>query len=926
MAVPSDIVRSAEWQRVAEFAAADRTRPAMLVVEGEAGAGKSTLWRAGAAAAAEAGHRVLSCAPSAGESDLSFAGLSDQFADVLPELSADIPEPQLEALEVALVMRAPGNAPPAARAIAMAVLAVLRACTSRGPVLMAIDDVHWLDGASLEALTFALRRVDSGPLSVLLAARAEGPADPRTAGAPSPGGGWRDLLEAVGGAQRIELAPLDIWQVQRLLPPTVSAAQARLAARQSRGNPFWAKEVSASLESSGTATPPMAIALTQRLSRSLSPEAAEALAVVAAAGRITIGDTLAVLDDVPDPEQALDAAVEAGVIAETGSKVAVTHPLIAAAAVESLPPGRRQRIYQRLAATSSSPERYGHFAALAAGPGPDPVVAAALDAAASAAHARGGNAAAAQFAARAVTFTPADDSWALAKRRIRAGELLFLAGDVERSLEQVRPLDLDALPVEDLERALPLLADMTDLVGDTAEATAIVTRQIAVAGPDPRRRALVFALASDIGYGIPGGRREAATEAISNAEAAGPAADAALHRALINLLIVKVTAAEGLDSQILHRAEALEGHVSIARLHDTADLQRGLWSRYVERVEVARTTLQRCIARARDAGEDYPLATFLAYLAGTEELAGDYAAAGAALRAADEAAAWHSWPPSPFHLEPRCELLIAEGDLDGAVRLIEEQLPDHEESPAPFRFMVACIRGKANAWHGDADAAVHHLERAASFADEVDWVDPGVRSRIDPVLAEAYVAVGRVGDATRIASWLREIGERLQRPALIGDAARIDCLAAARAGDLDSAAELAAAAVTAHGLSPLRPELARSLLTLGRIERRRKARRQSRDALRRALELATGIGHRPLLEEIGQELPRVAAARAGDELTTTERQVAELIAGGATNRDAAAALFVSVRTIESHVASIYRKLGVRTRAELARKLPSASGR
>ena len=109
---------------------------------------------------------------------------------------------------------------------------------------------------------------------------------------------------------------------------------------------------------------------------------------------------------------------------------------------------------------------------------------------------------------------------------------------------------------------------------------------------------------------------------------------------------------------------------------------------------------------------------------------------------------------------------------------------------------------------------------------------------------------------------------------------------------------------------------------LGRIERRRKARRQSRDALRRARELAAEMGHRPLLAEIERELPRVAAARSGTELTATEQRVADLIAAGATNRDAAAALFVSVRTVETHVASIYRKLGVRTRAELARRLPA----
>jgi len=146
---------------------------------------------------------------------------------------------------------------------------------------------------------------------------------------------------------------------------------------------------------------------------------------------------------------------------------------------------------------------------------------------------------------------------------------------------------------------------------------------------------------------------------------------------------------------------------------------------------------------------------------------------------------------------------------------------------------------------------------------------------------------------------------------------------AAAADDLDAAAGSAQAAVAAHESCPLRLELARSLLVLGQVERRRKARQRSRAALRRAWELAAEMGHRPLLAQIEREMPLVAAARAGNELTAAERRVAGLVAADASNRDAAAALFVSVRTVETHVASIYRKLGVRTRAELARALSGA---
>jgi DNA-binding CsgD family transcriptional regulator len=788
-------------------------------------------------------------------------------------------------------------------------------------VLVAIDDAHWLDEASLDALIFAFRRLGGAPLSVLLAARSEAPADPLTVGTPPPPRRWRELLAALPAAEAIDLAPLDLWQVQNMLPRTVTAAQARRVARQARGNPFWAMEISASLGSAEGTVPPLARALTERLAHSLTADAAEALATIAAAGRIEMSEALAVLGHLADPAAALDTAVLAGVVAETGGRVTAAHPLIGAAAVEALPPGRRARLYRRLAAASASPERYAHFVALAAGPGPDPAVAAALDAAAEAAHARAANAAAGQFAAQAVLFTPGSDGTALVRRRTRAGELLFLAGDIGGSLKHLEALDIGRLATADLERALPLRTDLTDVLHGAAAATAIVIGAVDAAGDDPRRRALVLALASDVVYGIPGGRRAAAVEAIRCAEAAGAPAASSLHRALINLVVAKAAAAEGLDTELLDRAADLEDGLT-PRLHDTADLYRGIWCRYADDLDTARAAMRRCLARARDAGDDWALRIFLAYLATAEELAGDYAAASAALDAAEATAAWHDWPPNPWYLEPRCELLIAAGDTAGALGLADANLPDDESAHVAARFMGALIRGRVYAWRGDTTIAAGHLERALGYAEQMDWADPGVRNRLDILLAEAYVAVGRPADAARIAARLREIGARLTRPALTGDAHRIDALAAAQAGDLNAAADSARAAVAAHELSPLRLELARSLLALGRIERRRKARKQSRDALNRARELAVEMGHRPLLAEVEREMPRVAAARSGAGLTATERRVADLIAGGATNRDAAAALFVSVRTIETHVAAIYRKLGVRTRAELARKLPA----
>jgi DNA-binding CsgD family transcriptional regulator len=915
-----EVVRSAEWHRIRQFAVGIRGHPAALVIAGEAGAGKSVLWRAGVTAAAGAGHRVLRSEPSAVETDLPFAGLSDLLTEVLPKVADGIPGPQREALEVALLLRPAGAEPPTAHAIGLAALAALRALAEAGPLLVAIDDVHWLDRASLDALTFAFRRADRGPAGLLLTARTGAPADLLTAPAPAPSCGWHELAGAVP-AETIELAPLDYRQVRRLLPDTVSAARARDITRQSCGNPFWAREIAGSLESAGTPVPPLARSLTDRLARSLSEEAGQVLAVVAACGRATVHNTMMVLDHLDDPGAALDEAVLAGVVTETAGRLAAAHPLIGAAAVESLPPVSRQRLYARLAEVAVSPEPKARFAVAAAGPKPDPAVAAALDAAAEAAHARAGNAEAARFAMQAVQFTPEEDDRAQTRRRIRAAELLSQAGDPHQSLEQAAAIDLGQLATPDLEQLLPLLLDMTDLVHGVAAANALVTSLARETSQDPRRRALILMLVSDLHYGVSEGRREAATEAIRSAEAAGSAADASLHQALLNLAGAKVIAGDGLDLGLLDQAERLEARMRLHRLQDSADLVRGLWSRCTEDLDTAREALSRSIGRAREAGDDFHLAAFLAYLADTEELAGHYAAAREALTTADTVSAWHDWPALPWYTEPRCELLIADGDLEGALDLASQHLPDAPGDPADSRFLGALVRGRVTSWQRDPAAALFWFEQAAAAASECGFADPGVRHGLDTGLAEAYLTGGRSADARRIAAWLRKTGERLNRPALTGCACRIDAQASAQDGELEEAAELAQRAVAAHQKSPLRPELARSLLVLGQVERRRKARRQSRDALTRARDLARAMGHQPLLALIDQELPRVTAAQADGELTATERRVAELIAAGATNRDAAAALFVSVRTIETHAGSVYRKLGVRNRTELARRFP-----
>jgi ATP/maltotriose-dependent transcriptional regulator MalT len=272
----------------------------------------------------------------------------------------------------------------------------------------------------------------------------------------------------------------------------------------------------------------------------------------------------------------------------------------------------------------------------------------------------------------------------------------------------------------------------------------------------------------------------------------------------------------------------------------------------------------------------------------------------------------------------QCQLLIAAGDLDTAMSVVDTQVPDEDQTPERWRWAGYYIRGLVLAMRGDTPAAIEQWERFLFASEQRGVHEPGARIWVDSSLAELYVAVGRLDDARAFSQRLRTLGVRLGRLTLEGMADRIDALVLSETGDAVGALAAATRAVSAHEGAPLPLELVRSLLTLGRVERRQKARRSAREALTTAKTLVAAVGHAPLEAAVDEELSRVSAARSADDLTTTEGKVAELIAGGATNREAAAILFVSVRTIETHVASIYRKLGVRTRAELRRRLPETT--
>ena len=217
-----------------------------LVLEGEAGLGKTTLWRAGVEAARDRGQTVLTCNPSGSETQFSLSAVRDLLDDCFDELADELPEPQRRVLGVALLRAEPVDPPPQPSAIAASFLNALRRLADRGPVLVAVDDVQWLGGSSAGVLEFAARRLRGDPIRLLLPARTEG--EPRV-----PLGLDRTFVR--GDLRRIEVGRLSLGALGRVIRTQLGTDSPRQALRRlhetSGGNPLFALELVRALQRSG---------------------------------------------------------------------------------------------------------------------------------------------------------------------------------------------------------------------------------------------------------------------------------------------------------------------------------------------------------------------------------------------------------------------------------------------------------------------------------------------------------------------------------------------------------------------------------------------------------------------------------------------------------------------------------------------------
>jgi DNA-binding CsgD family transcriptional regulator len=915
--VPVAVVgRDAELASVRDFVAGIVDGGSALVLEGEAGMGKTTLWRTAVEAGEDAGLCVLRAEPAESETTLSFSGLSDVLDPVLDEVLAPLPAAQRGALARALVLEEVEGPAPDAHAIGVALLNGLRGLCEARPLLLAIDDVQWLDAASASALSYATRRLRAERIGVLLA---------RRSGLGSP---LVDDLRRRRGLHELRVDALDVTSLHQVVHAHLSVALPRPLLAEvhqaSGGNPFFALEIVRTLARSGAAVeagkplpvPEALHDLVHGRLRALSTECRDFLAAAAAHAHPTISVT----EEASGVDRAVGLlpALEARVVEAQRDEIRFTHPLLAAGALETVDPVRRTEIHARLAELLEDPEARAWQLA-ACSERPDGNIAAALEAAAAHARARGAPRPAALLLDRAGELTPPEQVDEAHRRAVDAAFLHYESGDSRRAEVRLREV-IGQLPAgRRRARALMRLARVRSYQAQD-EATDLFLQAIAEAGDDRETLAIAHEGVATCLFR----RRERLVEAVDHADLAAELAlelgdEALAAEALGSKLLPESLLGEESAGETVARALALQHAADDRRVLGQPLWMASVYWWWTDDVERAREANRQALRRCRELGDESSAPYVLLLTAMIESLLGELDAGLRSAREGQELAE-QSGQTMPLAYNLAIEGLVEaqRGRADGArsaARRALELVPETAGRPAEIVAQTAI--GHLELVLGDPDAACAALRPIVEFARLQRFGEPGAtRFVVDHV--EALIELGRADDALELLDWYEENARRLDRTSAIANCLRCRGLLSAQAGETESALRALEESLEWHSRVELPLDRGRTLLALGATQRRLKRRREARATLEEALGAFEGIGAALWAERARAELKRISGrAATPGELTPAEERVAALVAEGKTNREVAAALFLSERTVEGHLAHIFGKLGVRNRRQIA---------
>jgi DNA-binding CsgD family transcriptional regulator len=897
--VEAVIGRETELEAVERFLDGVPAGMSGFVLEGTPGSGKSTLWREAGRRAEARGYRVLSTRPAEAEAKLSFSGLADLLRGVEQPAFEHLPQPQREAVEIALA-RASGDAERGA--LFAGVVALLSMLAVALPLVVAVDDIQWMDVSSAAAVVFALRRLTSSRIGFLGTIRTGDEARPRS------------FIRALGEnpLERLRVGPLSLGALHHLIKARLGRSLARLTLvrieRASGGNPFFALEIARQVLETGEPAPgePLPVpddlddVIRARISR-LPSETRAALLTVASLTQPTVQLVNAA---------AVAAAEDAALVRITSTgHVFFVHPLYASAVYRAASSDRRRSEHERLAALVEDPEERARHLALAAD-GPDNRVAEALSEAAAVAAARGAPDAAAELGRLAIELSPATDGMDRSRRQIALGEWLLAAGDSYRARDVLE----SALKSLDRGRVrCDALLVLTAVLWEDNKRAALETAEAALTEAVDRdqvgsaHHAIAFA-SGDIDLARAARHAEAALQFADPEADPLTYVDSVLEVAWRNLLL-----GLGTDENAYQRALDIQARSQTARLSSAPPL----WMTAHDDFDGATSYWEVMLRLARERGDESEISYVVAMLAQSDLWRGSWPAATREADLAVELAELADAPSRLAHaLFARALVDAHRGDVERSRQACSEVLAIAQTRADPwFECAGASAQGFAELTGGDpagADAAFSRAERAA----EAMGMREPVRFRFQGDHVEAVVALGDVERAEWLVEQIEARAQIFPRPWTLAVGARCQGLVQAARAELDPALASLDQALAHHARLKMPFELARTLLVKGEVHRRRREKRLAGAAIAEALAIFDRLGAIQWAARARGEMARVQARRAPLELTATEDEVAVLAASGRTNREIASALFMSPKTVEKRLASVYSKLGIHTRAEL----------
>ena len=925
----SDVLgRHQETIQVGRFISRVPDGPSGLLLEGEAGIGKTTLWREASNRALGSGYGVLTTRPVEAEAGFSYAALADLLEDVLDGALPDLPAPQRRALEVALLRADAKGVPPDQYAVSMAALGVVRSLAASGPVVIAIDDVHWIDPSSARVLGFAIRRLTNERVGILASART---------GLQIP----VELANALPAAlvRRVHVGPMGVADVAALIRQHLRSDLPRpLVTRLhevSAGNPFYVLEIARALLREGASPNPAApLPVPENLQQllgariaALPVSAARALLPIAAATRPT--EDLVLAAAVGRRDQAVSGLVkaeEAGIIQRDGGRIRFTHPLLGSTVYAAATPQARRELHGRLSELTTDPEERARHLALSTTK-PDREVARVLEEAARHARARGAPDAAAELGELAVHLTPTEDEGETRRRRLGAAEYHFDAGDAMRAIAMLDEaieasppgpgraeilFHLSSMSWMNLERGVraPLVRALPEALGDDGLLSGI---HQGIAWVDMYQGELPAAAEhARLSVAHAGGNVEAATRA-----------DALATFSMVEFLMGRSAGNELTEALELQDVGMEAGSWTEASVYTTPRSILGLQTMWAGDLDAARALFEHELAEYESHSMYTVRQEVLCYLAELECRAGRWRTAADHAAEAMETVIESGQTATQSHVALFNQAYAAAhlGQAARAQEMATDGLRGALANDDTFNAnWNRAVLGFLALSRSDYEQAHEHLEPVVRYLGRMSPAEPSVIPCI-PDEIETLVLLGRVEEADEALAGFTGRARSMDRPWALATAARCRGLIAGARGDPSAALRSLEDSLFEHARLTQPFELARTLLVKGEVERRAKQKRSARADLERALRIFESLGAPLWAKRARSELVRAGGASAPTgALTPTEQRIAELAMEGRTNRQVADELFVSVKTVEANLSRVYQKLGIASRRDLARML------